>query len=121
MPATYVGSKEVDVSDLEDAAATNPKFWFGQSVIDLEFELTGNYRYVARFYRLFVTVYFSLIIIVFAVSQPKVIIAASGVIGDTRNLPFGKRLHKVESHGTEVFGKRSCSGSQVVRLQPTSL
>ena len=120
MPATCVGSEEVDVYDLEDAATTNPKFWFGQSVIDLEFELTGNYRYVTRFYCLFVIVYFSLIIIVFEVSQPRVIIAASGVIGDTWNLLFGKQLHKVESHGTVVFGKRSCSGSHVVRLQAMS-
>ena len=43
-----VSEKEVNVSDLNQAARTNPKFWYGQSVICLEFELTGEERYVGK-------------------------------------------------------------------------
>ena len=37
---------ELDFTDLDDAAASDPKGWRGESVIELEFELTGEERLV---------------------------------------------------------------------------
>ena len=35
---------EVDLSDLNEAASNDPRFWYGESVILLEFKLTGLER-----------------------------------------------------------------------------
>ena len=39
-----LSERDVDLSDLNEAADNDPKFWYGESVINLEFELTGAKR-----------------------------------------------------------------------------
>ena len=39
-----LSKRDVDLSDLNEAADNDPKFWYGESVINLEFELTGAKR-----------------------------------------------------------------------------